>query len=95
VKSNHDRAAQLTCWEGHDASPQITRMEGSIDAGERDDSETTLEFDVPFSFLQLLGLFEAIRHDLSEHLLDLLHRKRFHRLSSQVLVSRDVIVRVL
>jgi hypothetical protein len=65
-------------------------MEGNIDAGERDDGETTLEFDVPFSFLQLLGLFEAIRHVISEHLLDLLHR-----LSSQVSVSRDVIVRVL
>ena len=52
-------AKKRTCSEGHDSCPQVAGVEWYIDAGKRDGGESTLELDVTFGFLKVLGTLVA------------------------------------
>ena len=68
-----------TGTEGHDASPEVARVERYVDTGERDGSIAALELEEAVLLLGLLdslnGLLVAVIDNLAEHLLDLLDRE--------------------
>ena len=70
----------LTCAEGHNTSPEVTRVERHVDTREWDRGEAAFEFDVAFSLLLLLGFLEARVDDLGEHRLDLVDGELFREL---------------
>ena len=74
----------LTSPKGHDTSPEISRVEGHVDARKRNGSETALKFDVTFSFLKVDSPLMALLHDVTEHLFDLLDREGFGQLIQSI-----------
>jgi hypothetical protein len=47
-------------------------MKWYVDAGQGNRGKASLELDITFGFLLLLGFFETVCDDISQHLLDLL-----------------------
>lgn len=73
--TSHKCVNKLTGSEWHHTGPQVTGVEGHVDARKRNRGKPSFQLDESFRLLLVLGLFEAFLDDFAQHLPDLVSRK--------------------
>jgi hypothetical protein len=56
--------------EGHDAGPEVTRVERDINACERDGGETAFKHYITFGLLPFEGMVVAVVDNVLQHILN-------------------------